>query len=68
VCFLIWQSILDYGRAAWAKCLTRISKMPSSKKKTLKQFDSTWCHTTLLCTRTDLQVDWFRLKPATGIG
>jgi hypothetical protein len=68
VCFLIWQSLLDYGKAAWAKCLAKISKAPSTRKKTLKQFDRLWGQSNLLCTRVGLKVSWSRLVPPTGIG
>lgn len=70
VCFLIWHwhSVLDYGWAAWAKCLRKISKTPNLKRKVLKQFDSLWCQNALLCSRVDLTVVWNSLKAPAGIG
>jgi hypothetical protein len=68
VCLLIWQSILDYGRVAWAKCLAKITECSSAQKKTLRHFNKQWCQSTLLCSRVNFKVTWSRLIPTTGIG
>jgi hypothetical protein len=36
---VIWDALLDYGRAAWNICMKLIIKTPRAEKKLLKKFD-----------------------------
>jgi hypothetical protein len=39
---VIWDALLDYGRAAWNRCMRLIRKILRAKKKLLKKFDNSW--------------------------
>jgi hypothetical protein len=39
---VIWDALLDYGRAAWNRCMRPIRKTPRVEKKLLEKFDKSW--------------------------
>jgi hypothetical protein len=36
---LIWNRLVDYGRAAWTRAIAKITKTPEATKSVLARFD-----------------------------
>ncbi len=56
---VIWDALLDYGRAAWNRCMRLIKKIPKIKKQTLfEKFDKSWGRHQVICVRICSFVRW----------
>jgi hypothetical protein len=67
VASLIWQSILEYAKAAWAKALWSLNNQPAHRAKILANFDAQWGRFSLICSHVELKVTWMADIPDIGI-
>ena len=72
---MIWNGLGESARASLAQVLSTITKKPEASAKATAKFDKLWSFSSLLCSRTGLQVTWHKRNPVdvtgievTGIG